>query len=117
MPAPSTRRITVSTPLFAAICGGLIGLGAIAVSAALWRAGQTHLAAMTSQASLLLALVCLAAFVLLAQPPRRRRARVTIDRFVPQAWLPPDPDPVPVLAICAGLPLVTGATAAVILFH
>jgi hypothetical protein len=117
MPAPSTHRTTVSTALLAALFGSLLGLATFALSAALWRTGQTHLAQMTAQGSLLLSLTCVAGFLVIAQPPRRRGVRVVADRRRPSARRIPEADPVPVLAICAGTPLLTGALAAALLFH
>ncbi|MFN2568588.1 MAG: hypothetical protein ABR564_03180 [Candidatus Dormibacteria bacterium] len=117
MPAPSTRRVTVYTPLLAALCGALLGLAVFALSAALWRAGETRLAALSAEGSLMLALTSLAAFVLLARPPLPRRVRVLSRQPTPHELRSSDLDPVPVLAICAGAPLMMGVAAAVVLFH
>jgi len=117
MPAPSTPRVSVSAPILAALCGALLGLASVAIPAALWRTGAPRLAAVTAEGSLLLALTCLAGFTLLARPARPRRVRVLARTQVRRALETPEIDPVPVLAICAGVPLVAGAAAAVLLFH
>lgn len=117
MPLPLKRRVTVSAPLLAALCGALLGLVSFSVCAALWRAGAPQLAAITAQGSLLLALTCLSAFVLLGRPSPSPRLRVLARQPIRRRRGAPEVDPVPVLAICAGVPLVTGAVAAVLLFH
>ena len=113
--APS--RVTISTKGLAALCGIVGGLLAFAAAAALWRAGQTHIAVLSSQALLLLTLGVMAAVTLLAQPARMRRARVPAGRAVPHAWWPAPADPLPAIAMCAGTPIAAGATAAMLLFR
>jgi hypothetical protein len=117
MPLPAPRRTVPSLPLQAAICGVLLGLAAFAVAAALWRAGATHLAGLTGEATLLIVLAGMAAAILSAQAARIRRSRVPIGRALPHAWWPPQHDPVPMVAACVGAPIAAAAVAAIWLFH
>ncbi|HZB97428.1 MAG TPA: hypothetical protein VE219_02400 [Candidatus Sulfotelmatobacter sp.] len=117
MPAPSHQRVAVPAALLAMLCGALAGLGTFAAAATLWRAGHQTMAAIAAETTLFLALACLAAFLLLARPDGQRRARVPVGRPVPRAWWPREPDPVPVLVVSAGTPLLAAATAAVLLFR
>jgi len=117
MRVPSLRRVSVPAPLLAMLGGAFLGVLTFAITAWLWRSGETHAAMLTSQAALLIALTCVAAFAVLGRPARMRRARVPIDRAVPQAWWPRDPDAVSLLAACAGAPIVIAAGAAVLLFR
>ncbi len=117
MPLPTPRRVALSLPLLAALCGALIGLAAFAVVAALWRVGASHLALPAAEAILLITLAGVATAILGAQPARLRRARVPIGRAVPHAWWPPQHDPVPLVAACAGAPIAVGVGAAMWLFH
>ena len=57
------------------------------------------------------------AFALFDGNTRLRGARVPINRALPPAWWPRDPDSVSLLAACVGGPLVIGAGAAVLLFR
>ncbi|HZU75785.1 MAG TPA: hypothetical protein VFA70_03420, partial [Dehalococcoidia bacterium] len=70
----------------------LLGVMTFLVSAWLWQSGAAQLAAVTSEAALLAALACLAAFAVLDRPARLRRARVPIDRALPASWWPRDHD-------------------------
>ncbi|MBJ7593332.1 MAG: hypothetical protein JF886_00480 [Candidatus Dormibacteraeota bacterium] len=117
MPLPQPQRVTVSLPLLGALCGGLLGLVAFAVVAALWRVGATHLAMAAGQGILLVTLTGMAAAILSRQPNRIRRARVPIGRALPHAWWPPQHDPVPLVAACVGAPIAAGVGAAMWLFH
>lgn len=111
------HRVTIPTRGFALLCGAVAGLLSFAAAAALWRAGQSHLAQVSSEAVLLLALGTIAAVTVLAQPARMRRARVPAGRALPHAWWPPPVDPIPALAACAGTPIAAGAAAAMLLFR
>ena len=117
MPLPTPRRNALSLPLLGGICGVLLGLTAFAIAAALWRAGATHLAGLTGEATLLLVLAGVAAAILSAQSARIKRSRVPIGRALPHAWWPPQHDPVPVVAACVGAPIAAAALAAMWLFH
>jgi hypothetical protein len=117
MPLPTPRRVALSLPLLAALCGALIGLAAFAVIAALWRVGAAHMALPAAEAILLITLTGMATAILGAQPARIRRARVPIGRAVPHAWWPPQHDPVPLVAACVGAPIAAGVGAAMWLFH
>jgi hypothetical protein len=117
MPLPTPRRVALSLPLLAALCGALIGLAAFAVIAALWRVGAAHMAIPAAEAILLITLTGMATAILGAQPARIRRARVPIGRAVPHAWWPPQHDPVPLVAACVGAPIAAGVGAAMWLFH
>jgi hypothetical protein len=117
MPLPTPRRVALSLPLLAALCGSLIGLAAFAAVAALWRVGAAHLALPAAEAILLITLTVMAAAILMAQPARIRRARVPIGRALPHAWWPPQHDPVPIVAACVGAPIAAGVGAAMWLFH
>ncbi len=101
----------------AILCGAILGFVVFAASAALWRAGLRHLAGLAAEVILLLALTCVAAITVLAQPTRMRRARVPVNRAMPHAWWPPSRDPLPTLAACMGAPIAAGAGAAALLFH
>jgi hypothetical protein len=114
---PQRDRVAVSAPLLAGLCGVVLGLVVFAASAALWRAGMHTVAGLAAEAILLLALTCVAAITILAQPTRMRRARVPISRAVPHQWWPPSTDPLPTLAACMGAPIAAGAGAAALLFH
>jgi hypothetical protein len=70
-----------------------------------------------AETALLIALACVAGFVLFDGNTRLRGARVPINRALPPAWWPRDPDSVSLLAACVGGPLVIGAGAAVLLFR
>ena len=111
------HRVTISTRGLALLWGAVGGLLSFAAAAALWRAGQAHVAQLSSEALLLLALGTIAAVILLAQPARMRRARVPAGRALPHAWWPPPVDPLPALAACAGTPIAAGAAAAMLLFR
>ena len=117
MPLPTPRRVALSLPLLAALCGALIGLAAFAVIAALWRVGAAHMSLPAAEAILLITLTGMATAILGAQPARIRRARVPIGRAVPHAWWPPQHDPVPLVAACVGAPIAAGVGAAMWLFH
>lgn len=117
--SPSQRhpRLSLPTPLVAAIWGSLLGLVTFAVVALLWRAGAVRAAGTLADSAFLLALICLAGTVLLGQPAKRRRARVPVNRALPHAWWPKETDPLPVIVACVGAPLILGAGAAVLLFR
>ena len=117
MPAPMLRRSPVPAPLRAALLGAFLGIVTFAVSAWMWRAGDTHVATITAEATLLLTLVCVAVLAVIDGPARLGRARVPINRALPQAWWPRESDSVSLLAACAGAPLIIGAGAAVLLFR
>lgn len=119
MRTPGFRRVTVPPPLIATACGALLGLLTFAMSAWLYRTGAVHAATAAAEAMLLTALACIAAFAVLGGGPARLRgARVPVGRVLPQAWWPRDNEAVlPLLAACAGAPLVIGAGAAVLLFR
>jgi hypothetical protein len=114
---PQRGRAVVSAPLLAGVCGVIVGLCVFAASAALWRAGMHTVAGLAAEAILLLALTCVAAITVLAQPTRMRKARVPISRAMPHQWWPPRTDPLPTLAACMGAPIAAGAGAAALLFH
>ena len=99
--------------------GGLAGLWALPsiVLMSLWRAGATHAAAFTADATFLVVLTGIAGVAVLARPARLRRARVPISRALPRQWWPQDSDTIPLLAACAGAPLAIGAGVAVLLFR
>lgn len=111
------RRVAVSAPLLATLCGAVLGLAVFAASAALWRAGLHSVAGVAAEAVLLTALTCVAAIALFTQPTRMRKARVPIGRAMPHSWWPPTDDPLPTLAACMGAPIAVGAGAAALLFH
>jgi hypothetical protein len=117
MPAPEFKRASLPSPVVAAVCGVLLGVGIFVLVAGLWRAGATHAAALTADTTLMAALTGIAAVALLGRPARLRRARVPVSRALPRAWWPRDADAAPLLAACAGAPLVIGAGAAVLLFR
>ena len=73
MPLPTPRRVALSLPLLAALCGALIGLAVFAAIAALWRVGATHLALPAAEAVLLITLTGMATAILGAQPARIRQ--------------------------------------------
>ena len=110
-------RVTLPASVVATLCGAVLGLLTFALAAALWRAGQGHIAALVGEAILLGALTGVSAVVLLAQPARWRRARVPAGRALPRAWWPPPYDPLPALAVCVGTPLALGAGAAMAVFR
>jgi len=101
----------------ATLFGAFLGLVTFAVTAWMWRSGATQAAALTAEAALLIALGCIALIAVLDGPARLRRARVPINRAVPQAWWPRETASLSLLAACAGAPLVIGAGAAVLLFR
>ena len=111
------RRVAVSAPLLATLCGAVLGLAVFAASAALWRAGLHSVAGVAAEAVLLTALTSVAVIALFTQPTRMRKARVPVGRAVPHAWWPPTDDPLPTLAACMGAPIAAGAGAAALLFH
>jgi hypothetical protein len=113
----ASPRVSVPAGVLAVLCGLVAGLLTFAACAALWRAGQPHLAGLTAESILLLALVTTAAVTLLAQPARLRRARVPVGRPVPRAWWPAQHDPLPALAALVATPLAAGAGAAMLLFR
>jgi len=109
--------VTLPAGMVAALCGALLGLLTFALTAALWRAGQSRIAGLTAESVLLGAMVGVSAVALLAQPARWRRARVPAGRALPRAWWPPPYDPLPTLAVCLGAPLALGAGAAMAVFR
>lgn len=117
MRAPGFRRVPMPATAVATFCGVFLGLLTFAVAAWLSRTGAEHLAVIAAEAALLAALACTAGLALLDGPARMRRARVPIDRALPQAWWPRENDSVPLLAACVGAPLVVGAGAAILLFR
>jgi hypothetical protein len=117
MRTPGFRRVSLPAPLVATMCGLALGVLTFAVTAWLYRTGATHAATLAAEASLLLALCCVAASTLLDGPARMRRARVPIGRALPTSWWPRETDSVPLLAACLGAPLVISAGAAVLLFR
>lgn len=117
MPLPRQTRLGVPGPLLGFLVGTALGLATFVVSALLWRAGATAAAATTANTAVIAALACLAAAVVLAQPARRRRARVPINRALPQQWWPREVDSVPVIAACVGGPFIAAAGVAVLLFR
>jgi hypothetical protein len=117
MPAPEIKRGSAPSPLVAAVCGVLLGVAVFVIVAGLWRAGATHAAAFTADATFMAALTALAGIAVLARPAKLRRARVPISRALPRAWWPRDVDTFPLIAACAGTPLVISAGAAVLLFR
>lgn len=110
-------RVSVPAGVLAALCGLVAGLLTFAACAALWRAGESHVARITAETILLLTLATTAAVTLLAQPARLRRSRVPIGRALPPAWWPVQRDPLPALAACVASPLAAGAGAAMLLFY
>ena len=117
MPVPREPRLSLAAPLRGAILGALLGLVTFIVVALMWRAGATHAAAATAGYALFLSLFCLALNVVFGQPPRRRRARVPINRAVPHEWWPRETESVQMIAACVGAPLIVGVGAAMLLFH
>ena len=117
MPVPRAPRLSLALPLRGAILGALLGLVTFTVVALMWHAGATHAAATTADYALLVSLFCLALTVVFGQPPRRRRARVPINRAVPHEWWPRETDSVQMFAACVGAPLIVGVGAAMLLFH
>ena len=117
MPAPILHRASIPAPLRAGLLGAFLGIVTFALSAWMWRAGAAHAAALTASAALLATLACVAVLAVLDGPARLRRARVPINRAMPQAWGPREGESVALLAACAGAPLVIGAGAAVLLFR
>lgn len=110
-------RVTLSLRGLALLCGAALGLLTFAAAAALWGAGQGHVAQLSSEAVLLLALATIAVVTLFSQPTRMRRARVPVARPLPHAWWPGPADQLPAIAACVGTPLAAGATAAMLLFR
>ncbi|HKR99761.1 MAG TPA: hypothetical protein VJU79_09620, partial [Candidatus Dormibacteraeota bacterium] len=90
MPAPEFKRASLPSPIVAALCGVLLGVAIFAVVAGLWRAGATHAAAFTADASFLVVLTAIAAVAVLARPAKLRKARVPVSRALPRAWWPRD---------------------------
>ena len=117
MPLPREPRLSLAAPLRGAILGALLGLVTFTVVAMMWRAGATHAAATTAGYALFISLFCLALTVIFGQPPRRRRARVPINRAVPHEWWPRETESVQMMAACVGAPLIVGVGAAMLLFH
>lgn len=117
MPLPRQPRLSLTTTLLGVLLGVTLGIATFTVSALLWRAGATGAASTTAGYALLTSLFCLAMTVVLAQPARRRRARVPINQALPHPWWPREAESVPVIAACVGGPLVVGAAAAVLLFR
>ena len=117
MPLPRQTPLGVPAPLLGLLVGTALGLATFVVAALLWRAGETQAAATTANTAVLAALSCLAAAVVLAQPARRRRARVPVNRAVPQQWWPREVDSVPLIAACVGAPFIAAAGMAVLLFR
>ena len=117
MRPPSLPRASLPTTFLAASCGAGLGIATFILSAWLHAVGATAAAAMLAEAALLIALACVAAFALFDGNTHLRGARVPINRVLPPAWWPRDPDSVSLLAACVGAPLVVGAGAAVLLFR
>jgi hypothetical protein len=117
MRPPSLNRTSLPTTFLAASCGAGLGIVTFVLSAWLHAAGATEAAALLAEAALLIALACVAGFALFDGNARLRGARVPINRALPPAWWPRDPDSVSLLAACVGGPLVIGAGAAVLLFR
>jgi hypothetical protein len=117
MRTPSFRKVSLPPPLIASMCGVVVGVLTLAMTAWLYRTGAVHAASQAAEAMLLAALVCVAAAVVGGGPARMRKARVPIGRALPPAWWPRDSDAMPLLAACAGAPIVIGAGAAVLLFR
>lgn len=117
MRAPSFRNASVPAPFVAVFFGVVLGISTFVIAAWLYRHGATQAATLTSEAALLIALACIAAFAVLDGPTRLHKARVPIGRVLPPAWWPQDSDTVPLLAACVGAPLVLGAGLAVLLFR
>ncbi len=108
----------MSAPLAAAVMGSAAGLFVFAVCAVLWRLGASHQAAATAQTALLLALGGIAFIGFTPRPTARmQRIRVPISRARPPAWFPHEPDLAPLIAACAGGPLLLGSAAAFLLFR
>ena len=116
MRLPSLPRTSLPTTFLAASCGAGLGIVTFILAAWLHAAGATSAAGLLAEAALLIALACVAAFALF-DGTRLRGARVPINRALPPAWWPRDPDSVSLLAACVGGPLVIGAGAAVLLFR
>ena len=110
-------RVTLPATILASLCGAVLGLLTFALAAALWRAGQAHVAGLVAEAVLLGAMAGVSGVALLAQPARWRRARVPAGRPLPRAWWPTPYDPLPALAVCVGAPLALGAGAAIAVFR
>jgi hypothetical protein len=117
MPVPREPRLSLVGPLRGAILGAVVGLVTFTVVALMWRAGATHAAATTADYALFISLLCLALTVVVGQRPRRRRARVPINRAVPHEWWPRETESVQMMAACVGAPLIVGVGAAMLLFH
>jgi hypothetical protein len=117
MRLPSLPRTSLPTTFLAASCGAGLGIITFVLCAWLHAAGATAAAAMLAEAALLVALACVAALALFDGNTKLRGARVPINRALPPAWWPRDPDSVSLLAACVGGPLVIGAGAAVLLFR
>jgi hypothetical protein len=117
MRGPALHRATLSAPFLATLFGTLLGIATFLASAWLSRHGAGQLAQVTAEGALLAALACIAAFAVLDGPARMRRARVPIDRALPRSWWPREHDATPLLAACAGAPLILGAGAAFLLFR
>jgi hypothetical protein len=117
MRPPSLPRTSLPTTFLAASCGAGLGLVTFVLCAWLHALGDVGAAALLAEAALLIALACVAAFALFDGNARLRGARVPINRALPPAWWPRDPDSVSLLAACVGGPLVIGAGAAVLLFR
>ena len=85
--------------------------------ALLWHGGEVRLAVTTAQSLFILSLAGLAAVMTFGRPAQLRRARVPIRRALPPAWWPREEDTAPMLALCAGAPVVLAVGMAVYLFH
>ena len=109
MRLPSLPRTSLPTTFLAASCGAGLGLVTFILCAWLHAVGATGAAALLAEAALLIALACVAGFALFDGNTRLRGARVPINRALPPAWWPRDPDSVSLLAACVGGPLVIGA--------
>jgi hypothetical protein len=117
MRPPSLPRTSLPTTFLAASCGAGLGIVTFVLSAWLHAAGAAAAGALIAEAALLIALTCIAAFALFDGNTRLRGARVPINRALPPAWWPREPDSISLLAACVGAPLVIGAGAAVLLFR
>jgi hypothetical protein len=117
MAGPERRSLGMPAPLVGALWGTLLGFASFAVVALLWSSGATRAASLAAESALLLSIVCLAATTLLGQPARRRRARVPVNRAVPHQWWPREPEGVPVVMVCLGVPLIAGTAAAALIFR
>ena len=94
MRLPSLPRTSLPTTFLAASCGAGLGLVTFILCAWLHAVGATGAAALLAEAALLIALACVAAFALFDGNTRLRGARVPINRALPPAWWPRDPDSV-----------------------